>query len=267
MTNFVLFEQNQNVVTLTLNRPQERNAIGSHEACDEIAQSVDRINGDPTVHAVILTGAGTAFCAGGNIKKMLDRSGFARGANPAATRENYRRGVQRVARALWNMEVPIIAAVNGPAIGLGCDLACMCDIRIAAEGATFAESFLKVGLVPGDGGAWFLPRVVGFSKAAEMTFSGDILNAAAALACGLVSRVVPPDELIVEARKLATRIAAHPRIALRLSKRLLRESQHARLDDLLEISAAYQALVQETEDHAEAVTAFSEKRPPVFTGR
>jgi len=267
MTNFVLYEQDQNIVTLTLNRPQERNAIGSHEACDEIAQAAERINGDPTVHAVILTGAGPAFCAGGNLKRILDRSGFARGANPAATRENYRRGVQRVARALWNIEVPTIAAVNGPAIGLGCDLACMCDIRIAADAAAFAESFLKVGLVPGDGGAWFLPRVVGAAKAAEMTFTGDVLNASDALACGLVSKVVPNDELLAEARNLAARIAANPRIALRLCKRLLKESQHARLDDLLELSAAYQALVQETEDHSEAVTALIEKRPPVFTGR
>ena len=267
MTNFVLYEQYQNIVTVTLNRPQERNAIGTHEACDELVQAADRINADQTVHAVVLTGAGSAFCAGGNIKKMLDRSGFARGASPAATRENYRRGVQRVARAWWNIEVPTIAAVNGPAIGLGCDFACMCDIRIAGAGASFAESFLKVGLVPGDGGAWFLPRVVGVSKAAEMTFTGESLNASDALACGLVSRVVPDDALVAEARKLAARIAANPRIALRLCKRLLRESQHSRLDDMLELSAAYQALVQETEDHEEAVTAMIEKRPPTFTGR
>jgi enoyl-CoA hydratase/carnithine racemase len=265
--DFVSYQQDQNIVTLTLNRPQERNAIGSHEACDEIAQAAERASTDPAVHAVILTGAGSAFCAGGNLKKLRDRSGFARGPSPAATRDNYRRGVQRVARSLWNIEVPTIAAVNGPAIGLGCDLACMCDIRIAAQTATFAESFLKVGLVPGDGGAWFLPRVVGVSKAAEMTFTGDTLNASDALACGLVSKVVPEDELMLQARALATRIAANPRIALRLCKRLLRESQHARLEDLLELSAAYQALVQETEDHAEAVAALVEKRPPTFTGR
>jgi enoyl-CoA hydratase/carnithine racemase len=267
MTDFVLYEQDQHVVTLTLNRPQERNAIGSIEACDEIVLAADRINADQKVHVVILTGAGTAFCAGGNVKKMLERSEFLRGASPAATRENYRRGVQRVARALWNVEVPTIAAVNGPAIGLGCDLACMCDMRIASETAAFAESFLKVGLVPGDGGAWFLPRVVGASKAAEMTFTGDLQSAADALRCGLVSKVVPDGQLLIEARKLATRIEANPRTALRLCKRLLRESQHARLDDLLELSAAYQALVQETEDHVEAVTALNEKRSPIFTGR
>ncbi len=265
--DFLSYEQDKNVVTLTLNRPQERNAIGSHEACEEIAQAAERASADPSVHAVILTGAGPAFCAGGNLKKILDRSGFARGPSPAATRENYRRGVQRLVRSLWNVEVPTIAAVNGPAIGLGCDLACMCDIRIAAEAALFAESFLKVGLVPGDGGAWFLPRVVGMSKAAEMTFTGDTLGASDALSCGLVSKVVANDQLMAEARALAIRIGAHPRIALRLCKRLLRESQHARLEDLLELSAAYQALVQETEDHAEAVAALIEKRPPEFTGR
>jgi enoyl-CoA hydratase/carnithine racemase len=175
--------------------------------------------------------------------------------------------VQRLARAVWNTEVPTIAAVNGWAVGLGCDLACMCDIRIAADSARFAESFLKVGLIPGDGGAWFLPRVVGFSKAAEMTFTGDALDAQQALACGLVSSIVPGERLLQEAQALAARIAANPPQALRLAKRLLRESQHARLDDVLELSAAFQALVQESEDHDEAVAAALEKRPPTFHGR
>src|SRR5262249_53400221 len=152
----------KHVVTLTLNAPQERNAIGSRQACDQIAQAGARVNADSSVRAVVLTGAGTAFCSGGNLKKIDERSDFARGATPAATRENYRAGVQSAILALWNIEVPVIAAVNGPAVGLGCDLACVCDLRIAAVNATFAESFLKIGLVPGDGGAWFLPRVVGF---------------------------------------------------------------------------------------------------------
>src|SRR4029450_5459350 len=118
-------------------------------------------------------------------------------------REEYRHGIQRLALALYNLDVPTIAAVNGPAIGAGLDLACMCDMRVAAESARFAESFLKVGIVPGDGGAWLLPRVVGFSKACEMAFTGDMLTAAEALACGLVSKVVPDTGLMAEARKLA----------------------------------------------------------------
>ena len=137
---------------------------------------------------------------------MLDRSGFARGANPAATRENYRRGVQRVARALWSIEVPTIAAINGPAIGLGCDLACMCDIRVAADAALLRKAF-KVGLVPGDGGAWFLPRVVGVSKSSRDDLHGDILSASDALACGLVSKVVPTTTCCRSAQT-SSRIAA-----------------------------------------------------------
>ena len=265
---FILYDKNQRVVTLTLNNPERMNAIGSLAHCAELVDAIERANGDQGVSVIIITGAGNAFCAGGNVKTMLDCNpeGVGRQATPAQTRNNYRNGIQRIPLALWNVEVPVIAAVNGAAIGAGCDLACMADIRIASENARFAESFLKVGLIPGDGGAWFLPRVVGFSKAAELTFTGDMLDAQRALACGLVSSVVPADQLLAEAQTLAARIAANPPTALRLSKRLLRESHHSRLPELLEMSAALQALVHETEDHAEAVQAFIEKRKPVFKG-
>jgi enoyl-CoA hydratase/carnithine racemase len=185
--------------------------------------------------------------------------------SPAELREWYRSGVQRLALAVYGLEVPAIAAVNGPAIGAGCDLTTMCDIRIASENATFAESFVKVGLIPGDGGAWLLPRVVGKSKAAEMSFTGDALTAAEALACGLVSRVVPADKLMDEVRALAERIAANPGGALRMSKKLLREGEHARLDSLLEMSAGLQAIAHKTPYHVEAINAFNEKRTPDFS--
>ncbi|MDO8277969.1 MAG: enoyl-CoA hydratase-related protein, partial [Burkholderiaceae bacterium] len=162
------------------------------------------------------------------------------------------------------LAVPAIAAVNGPAVGAGCDLACMCDIRIAADTATFAESFIKVGIVPGDGGAWFLPRLVGASRAAEMSFTGDAIDAQEALACGLVSRVVSGAELLAEAQRLAQRIAANPGPTLRMTKRLLREGGHMRLESLLEMSAGYQALAHKTPQHREAVMAFVEKRKPIF---
>jgi enoyl-CoA hydratase/carnithine racemase len=267
MTDFVVYEKSDRIVTLTLNRPQERNAIGTHEACEALVQAVHRANADPEVSCLILTGEGTAFCAGGNVKKMLDRDGISSQDSPAATRENYKRGIQRIPLALWDSEVPSIAAVNGPAIGAGCDLACMCDIRVASDRAQFAESFIKVGLVPGDGGAWFLPRIVGWSKAAELTYTGDSIDAQEALRIGLVSKVVPHENLMASARELASRIAAQPPEALRMSKRLLRESQHARLAELLELSAALQAMAHETRDHVEAVTAFIEKRPPRFRGQ
>ncbi len=166
--------------------------------------------------------------------------------------------------ALYELDVPVICAVNGPAIGAGLDLTCMCDIRICSETATFAESFVRVGIVPGDGGAWLLPRAVGMAKAAEMSFTGEAISAQEALACGLVSRVVPADQLLPTARALAEKIAANPGAVMRMTKRLLREGQGATLATLLELSAGYQAIAHKTADHREAVTAFIEKRAPRF---
>src|SRR3954469_23603759 len=197
------------IVTLTINMPEIRNAISSPEMIDALVVACERLNTDMNARVAILTGAGTAFSSGGNVKKMLE-SGETRADLPAQTRRNYKLGIQRIPLAFDVLEVPIIAAVNGPAIGAGCDLACMCDIRIAGESARFAESFVKLGIIPGDGGAWLLQRVVGFSKAAEMTFTGDMVDAKEALACGLVSRVVPDAELLSAARALAERIAVNP---------------------------------------------------------
>ncbi|KKL92874.1 hypothetical protein LCGC14_1880350, partial [marine sediment metagenome] len=224
------------------------------------------ITEDMSIGAVILTGAGTAFSSGGNLKKMKDRSGFAPKDTPIETRNSYKGSIQRIPLALWSLEVPVIAAVNGPAIGAGLDLACMCDMRIASDRAIFAESFVKVGIIPGDGGAWFLPRIVGMSKAHEMCFTGEPIDAQEARACGLVSRVVAHDALMDTAMELAGRITVNPPHAVRLSKRLLRESEHMRLSSLLELSGAFQAIMHETQDHAEAVDALLEKRKPVFRG-
>jgi enoyl-CoA hydratase/carnithine racemase len=214
----------------------------------------------------VLTGNGTAFCAGGNVKDMQSRGGIFAGS-AFEVRNSYRDGIQRIPLALYELDLPVIAAVNGAAIGAGLDLACMCDIRISADTAVFAESFVKLGIVPGDGGAWLLPRVIGMPKASLMAFTGDTIDAAKALDWGLVAQVVPAATLEAEALALATRIAANPGHALRLTKRLLREGQHMRLDSLLELSAAYQALAHHTEDHLESVNAFLEKRPANYTGR
>jgi enoyl-CoA hydratase/carnithine racemase len=181
-------------------------------------------------------------------------------------RRSYRNGIQMIPMAMYELETPAIAAVNGPAMGAGLDLAAMCDIRIAADNASFAESFLRVGLISGDGGAWYLPRVVGMARALEMSYTTDVLNAAKALEIGLVSHVVPPEKLLDEALALAARIAKHPPHSLRLTKRLLRESARMDLPGALELAAAMQALVQHTSDQQEAVAAFLQKRAPVFTG-
>jgi enoyl-CoA hydratase/carnithine racemase len=181
---------------------------------------------------------------------------------PVDERYAYKEGMHRIPLSLHNPEVPLIAAVNGPAIGL--DLACMCDIRLASEDAIFAESFVKIGIIPGDGGAWLLQRVVGISKAAEMTFTGDPINGQEALARGLVSKVVPAASLLDKALKLAGRIAANPGHQLRMTKRLIREAQTGRLETTLEMSAAFQALAHSTEEHrtliADAVARVSKSR-------
>ncbi|EPD40302.1 crotonase/enoyl-CoA hydratase family protein [Delftia sp. WSY_4] len=248
--------------TLTMNQPETRNALTGNTAVEEFVQVCDEIRRDASVKAVILTGAGPIFSSGGNVKDM--QRFFDDALTPDAIREEYRQGIQRIPRALTQLDVPVICAINGPAIGAGLDLTCMCDIRIASETATFAESFVRVGIVPGDGGAWLLPRAVGRAKAAEMAFTGEAIDAQQALACGLVSRVVPADQLLPTARALADKIAANPGAVMRMTKRLLREGEHSTLESLLELSAGYQALAHKTADHREAVMAFVEKRKPRF---
>lgn len=262
MSEFLKYAQDGAVVTLTMNAPEVRNALTGNHAVDEFVAAVERINADPSVRVMILTGAGTVFSSGGNVKDM--KRFTTDEVTPEQIGRWYRTGIQRLPLALQKLEVPSIAAVNGPAVGAGCDLACMCDLRIASTTASFAESFIRVGLIPGDGGAWLLPRVVGLSRAMEMSFTGDAVKAEEALAIGLVSRVVAPDALLSEARALAARIARNPGQTLRLTKRLLREGQHQRLDSLLELSAALQVIAHKTPAHAEAVNAFIEKREPKF---
>ena len=265
MSEPVLYEQDGGVVTLTLNEPETRNAI-SPAIVDALVAYTERINADLSVGCVILTGAGAGFSSGGNVKKMAERAELF-GGSPAEIRRGYLQGIQRIPLAMYALEAPSIAAVNGAAVGAGCDLSTMCDIRIAGRSATFAESFLRVGLVSGDGGAWYLPRAVGLSKAYEMTFTGEFIGAEEAARIGLVSRVVDDDKLMEEARALAGRIAAQPVHSLRLTKRLLRDSQQVALPIALELASGMQALVQHTHDQHEAVLAFTEKRKPKFERR
>jgi len=262
VADFLKFDREGPVVTLTMDEPATRNALTGNSAVDELVAAAARISADESVRAVVITGAGPAFSSGGNVKDMRR---YAEGAiPPEQIRDEYRRGIQRLPLAIYRLDVPTIAAVNGPAIGAGCDLACMCDIRLASSAANFAESFVKVGIIPGDGGAWLLPRVVGASKAAEMAFTGEAIDADQALDCGLVSAVTPPEELLPAAHALARKIAANPGPALRMTKKLLREGQRLSLESLLELSASFQALAHKTPEHEEAVRAFIEKRRPRF---
>ncbi len=255
MSDFALLAQEGAIFTLTLNAPSERNALSTQFQWDAVVDAIETVQHHAEAKCLILTGAGSAFCAGGNVKDMQNKQGIA-GGSPYAIREGYRRGIQRIPKAMAALDIPAIAAVNGPAIGAGLDLACMCDIRIASEKARFAESFVKLGIIPGDGGAWLLQRIVGYSKAAELSFTGDMLNAQQALDCQLVSQVVPHENLMTTCMALARRIAANPAPALRMTKRLLREAQHQRIEALLEMSAGMQALAHHTVEHDEAVAAF-----------
>lgn len=265
MSDFLIYDEQDGIVTLTMNRPDERNALSEEHQMLEFVEVCRRIQRDTRVHVVVLTGAGSSFSAGGNIKHMRDKKSFSAGS-PINIRDAYRNGIQKIPLALYELDVPTIAAVNGPAIGAGMDLSCMCDVRIASDRARFASSFVKLGIVPADGGAWLLSRTVGPAKALELMLTGETFGAEEARAMQLVSKVVPHDTLMDEAMRLARSIAAHPPLTLRLSKRLLRESQHVSLATSLEIAAAYQALAHYTQDHDEAVAAFLEKRAPTFTG-
>jgi enoyl-CoA hydratase/carnithine racemase len=265
MSEAILHARDGNVVTLTLNEPETRNAI-SPRIVEALVAHVAAINADISVGCVIFTGAGAGFSSGGNVKEMRERTGLF-GGSPADARRGYRHGIQRIPLAMYDLEAPSIAAVNGAAVGAGCDLSLMCDIRIAARSAVFAESFLRVGLVSGDGGAWHLPRVVGLSRAMEMTFTGDFIGAEEAVRIGLASRMVEDADLLPQAMALAQRIAAQPAHSLRLTKRLLRDSQHVDLPVALELASSAQALAQHTQDQHEAVLAFLEKRAPKFEGR
>ena len=253
------------IATLTLNRDDVRNELTGTQLVDDIVETTEWINTDDSISVLILTGAGAAFSAGGNVKHMLNREGSF-GGSVYEVQKKYREGIQRVALALHKLEVPSIAAVNGPAIGAGFDLACMCDLRIASADAKMGETFVNLGIIPGDGGAWLLQRVVGYQRAAELTFTGRVFDAAEALAMGLVLSVAEPADLLARARELATRIAEKPPQALRLAKRLMKLSQRQELPDFLELCAVFQGICHNTGDHIEAVAAFMEKRAPKFLG-
>ncbi|MEM1148392.1 MAG: crotonase/enoyl-CoA hydratase family protein [Pseudomonadota bacterium] len=263
--SMITLEKKGPIAVLTLNRPDTLNALGEEGDGALVAGACAEIEADSDIRCTILTGAGRAFSAGGNVKAMRDRSGAFAGS-PYRVREGYRKNIHLIVKSLYNLETPLIAAVNGAAIGLGCDVACMADVRIASEKARFGVTFLKLGLIPGDGGAWLLPRIIGASRAAELLFTGDVIDAATAAEWGLASRVVPGEALLDEAMTLANRIAGQPPQSLRVAKSLLRHGTTASYEAIMEMSAAAQSLMHHTDDHIEGVNAILEKRTPKFKG-
>jgi enoyl-CoA hydratase/carnithine racemase len=251
------------VAVLTFRRDDVRNALTSTALVDDIPNAVAWADANPGISVLIMTGEGSAFSAGGNIKTMGERAK----APPFVLEQNYRGGVQRIPLALEQAQIPVIAAVNGPAIGAGFDMANMCDIRIGSTHAQFGETFVNLGIVAGDGGGWFLTRLIGYQRAAELTFTGRIVKAEEAKALGILLEVTAPEELMPRAKDLAAKVAAKPPQAVRYAKRLLKLAQRQNLEEHLTICSAFQAICHKTEDHAEALAAFFEKRAGSFTGR
>ncbi|WP_286238721.1 enoyl-CoA hydratase-related protein [Neptuniibacter halophilus] len=258
------------VATLTFQRHDVRNALTGTALIDDILSVVDWANREPEVSVLIFTGEGSAFSAGGNIKEMTEREGThsdgAFAGDVYTVQNRYRQGIQRIPLAMEKLDIPVIAAVNGPAIGAGFDLTCMCDIRIGSSAAKLGETFVNLGIIPGDGGAWFLQRLIGYQRAAELTLTGRIIAADEARELGILLEVTEPDALLPRAEALARQIAAKPPQALRMTKRLLKSAQRMELPEFLDQCALMQGICHNTADHMEAVTAFVEKREPKFNG-
>lgn len=243
------------VAVITLERPETRNVISDEPLVHELVDACQLLGSDRGVHAVVLTGRGSAFSAGGNVRQMHERGGMFGGSTDAIS-TRYRAGIQRLIRAVFGLPVPSIAAVNGPAIGAGFDLALACDLRLASITARFGETFVNLGLIPGDGGSWLLPRSVGQQRAAELAFTGRIIDAHEAAALGVVLDVHQPDDLLPAAIELATTIASKPPIAMRYTKGLLRRATAASFDDVLDAAADAQAILHGTAEHRLAVENF-----------
>jgi len=261
----IKFTLEDGIAHLVLNRHDIRNAYSEKPFTDEILDVLDLVQTHPDARVLVLSAAGTAFSAGGNIKNMQAKKGIF-GGGPAGTRRGYIEGIQRVPKALYALDIPSISAVQGPAIGAGCDLALFCDITICSTKAKFGETFINVGIIPGDGGAWILPRRVGAQRAAELTFTGRIVEGREAAEIGLALECVEPDQLMPRVMELATTMATRPPITARMLKTLFRQSQTAHLHDFLDNCAALQAICHTTDDHMEAVTSILEKRDPIFRG-
>jgi len=253
------------VAWLTLDRPGFRNAW-SDEMLAGFCTALDHLEADDTIRVVILTGAGPAFSAGGDLKAMRDHTGMFAGG-PVELRSRYIRGIQSIPRRMARFDKPVIAAMNGHAIGAGLDLACMCDLRVCADHAKLGSTFVKVGLIPGDGGATLLSRVVGFPKALELILTGRVIDAATALSIGLVTTVVPADQVRATALTYAAELGRSAPLAVRFAKRACYRSHDLPLEHALELAATYQGIVQNTDDHAEGVAAILERRTPDFKGR
>jgi enoyl-CoA hydratase/carnithine racemase len=257
----VLYSHQDTLAVITLNRPEVKNAF-SPEMISLWERYLKEAKQDDSVRVVIVTGNGDTFCSGGDIKDMAEGKLLSWGM------KNFLwEGVHRIVLTMEDLDKPVIAAINGAAMGAGMDMALMCDLRVCSDKARLAESYITMGLIPGDGGAYFLPRLVGTSKALELLLTGEMLSASEALALGIVNRVVPHDSLMEETMKMAEKIANKPPLAVRMMKRAVYQAQTSTLRAHLDYISSQLSLLSETEDHREAALSFLEKRKPVFKGK
>jgi 2-(1,2-epoxy-1,2-dihydrophenyl)acetyl-CoA isomerase len=263
----ILFEVQDGVATITLNRPERMNAFTT-VMLDEWTRAIEIARDDDEVRAVVLTGQGRGFCTGMDVGQEAAGRGVLRGElTPADQRNQLRYSVHRVPRALQLLDKPYIAAVNGAAVGAGMDMASMADIRFAAETARFGMAYVRMGIIPGDGGAYFLPRLVGLQKALELIWTGDLFDAQEALNIGYVLRVYPADSLLAETQAFARRLAEGPAVAIQLAKRLVYRGLEVGLEQALDLAQSAMVIARSTEDAREGPRAFVEKRAPRFQGR
>jgi enoyl-CoA hydratase/carnithine racemase len=252
---------NDGIGTILLNRPATKNAF-TYPMIDQWAAALRSARTDPAVRVVVVTGAGDAFCSGVDLGEFnADATG------PLAVKSALHDRIHRVAYALEDLDKPMIAAVNGIAVGAGMDMALMCDIRLVASSARLSEGYIRVGLVPGDGGCYFLPRVVGMAKALELLWTGDFIDAQEALRLGIASYVYPDEDFRASVTAFAARLAAQPPINVQMIKRAAYQSARADLRTALDLISSHMAVVRSTHDSAEAMSAFRERRPPSFEGR
>lgn len=246
------------VAYLTLSRPEIRNALTGSDMLEELLDAIHDTETDPDTAVLVFEAEGPAFSAGGNVKDMAAKEGLFEG-NPAELTENYRESIQQLTRFMATTDLITIAAVDGPAIGAGFDLVLGCDLRIGTRNARFAHTFIEMGIIPGDGGAWLLPRVVGWQRATELALTAKSINASDAERYGVLLEVVPSDQLEARVGELARLIASKPRPAVVMAKRLLRQARSMDLDGFLEFSAALQAIAHATPEHDESVKKYLER--------
>jgi enoyl-CoA hydratase/carnithine racemase len=246
------------VAVVTLAQPEVRNALTGGEMLDELLDAIHDAETDQDVGVLIIDAEGPAFSAGGNVKDMAGKVGMFEG-NPAEITEKYRETIQQLTRFMATTDLVTIAAVNGPAVGAGFDLVLGCDLRIGTSRARFAHTFIEMGIIPGDGGAWLLPRVVGWQRATELALTARSIDAEEAAEMGVLLEVVADSKLSARTMELAQTISAKPRPAVIMAKRLLRQARNMDLDQFLEFSAALQAVAHSTPEHEEAVSRYLER--------